>query len=118
MRTAFALLGLILSVSLTSAQTRGRKIQIAGTIVTVPSGTRFALATKLGIYSIDAKAASLSLGGKAMRLSDLRASDALSIVGTVAMPATGRATIVATRIEVAARPGSGTSRARPALKRA
>ena len=86
---------------------------LTGAVRTVPSGTRFALGTKLGTFSVEAKSSKFAISGKAAQFSDLRLGSSVTIVGTL-VPSSGRATITAARIEIAPTPTPGTPRRRTA----
>lgn len=109
---------MLLAPAFGGAQALGRKVMFTGTVRSVPSGTRFALGTRLGTFSVEAKGSTFVLGGKDVRFADLRFGSSVAIIGTLT-PGTGiaRATIVATRIEVATTPTPGTARRRTASKK-
>ncbi len=89
-----------------------------GTVRSVPSGTRFALGTRLGTFSVEAKGSTFVLSSKASRFADLRFGSSVTVIGTLTPGmGTARATIVATLIEIAPTPIPGTARRRTASKK-
>lgn len=94
---------LVVLIPLTGlAQSKGRRTMLTGTVVTVPSGDRLAIGTRLGIFSVDARAAKIGAAGKAGKFSDLRLGSSVTVLGTVSPGAPGgRPLVIATRIDVA-----------------